>query len=402
MFAVAVWDDEARTACSPATASARSRSIIWPRDGALYFASEIKALLRDAGLRREINLEALHHFLSYKHVPHPLYDLQGRRRSCRRPIPRCSSRASRCGSSATGTSASRCARKPRRRAKRQMVDRFLELLRRGVARRLMADVPIGFFLSGGIDSSLSTALAAEVSPAGSRRSRSPTPNESTTPGKEDDRRWARWVAEKYGTEHHEETIAYQQLPGQPSQDPDLLRRAVRGRRVSTYFLAEAIARHVKVALSGDGADELFGSYLSHRLALPLAQLPRYLAQRRRLSSSARSRAGRSYSPRSHGGGLASGGAKLLVYGEGESGALRARCRGGAGGDSSAREHAGDVRRADGAGSAEPRARGRVQDASPRPGADLRRSAVDGALTRSPRRRILDTDVVEFVAGLPGR
>src|SRR5438045_9501097 len=87
-----------------------------------------------------------------------------------------------------------------------MVDEFLGRLRRAVERRLMADVPIGFFLSGGLDSSLSTVLAAELSPRPVKTFTLTYAQASTTAGQEDDRRWARWVADRFGTEHHEETL----------------------------------------------------------------------------------------------------------------------------------------------------------------------------------------------------
>ncbi len=138
-------------------------------------------------------------------------------------------------------------------------------MREAVRRRFMADVPIGFFLSGGLDSSLTTALAAEVAPERVKTFTLIYSGDSTTSGKEHDRHWAQWVAERYGTEHHEETITY-------SSFPDSIRAILRAFDepfagvVSTYFLAQRIARHVKVAVAGDGADELFGSYLSHRVA----------------------------------------------------------------------------------------------------------------------------------------
>jgi asparagine synthase (glutamine-hydrolysing) len=157
----------------------------------------------------------------------------------------------------------------------ELVEQLRGLLRQGVERRLMADVPIGFFLSGGIDSSLSTALAAELSRGPIQTFTLTYAQDSTTAGKEEDRRWARWVAERYGTEHYEETVTF-------SRFPESLRRILTcfdepfAGVVSTYYLAELIGRHVKVALSGDGADELFGSYLSHRLAFPLANYSAYV------------------------------------------------------------------------------------------------------------------------------
>jgi asparagine synthase (glutamine-hydrolysing) len=138
----------------------------------------------------------------------------------------------------------------------------------------MSDVPIGFFLSGGIDSSLTTAIAAEGSSAPIETFTLTYADRSATPGKHADRSWARYVADRYGTRHHEEVVEIHDFPGQ-------LRRILRAFDepfagvVSSYFLSRLIAQHVKVAISGDGADELFGSYLSHRLAQPLASYSQY-------------------------------------------------------------------------------------------------------------------------------
>jgi asparagine synthase (glutamine-hydrolysing) len=154
---------------------------------------------------------------------------------------------------------------------RECADELLTRMRRAVRRRLMSDVPVGFFLSGGIDSSLTTALAAEVTSSPVKTFTLTYMGQSTTAGKEEDRRWARWVAERYGTEHHEEEIAIANYPAN-------LRKILRAFDepfagvVSTYFLSQRIAQHVKVAVAGDGADELFGSYRSHRMAAETALL----------------------------------------------------------------------------------------------------------------------------------
>src|SRR5262249_14312968 len=151
---------------------------------------------------------------------------------------------------------------------------LLDLLRQGVKRRLMADVPIGFFLSGGIDSALSTALAAEMASTRIKTFTLTYGEQSTTAGKEQDRRWARWTAEKYATDHHEERIEFGDFPARFRQILTAFDEPFAG-VVSTWFLSQLISRHVKVALAGDGADELFGSYLSHRLAYPLANWARF-------------------------------------------------------------------------------------------------------------------------------
>jgi asparagine synthase (glutamine-hydrolysing) len=274
MFAVALWDDAGKIGVLARDRMGKKPLYYHWAGGVLYFASEIKALLAIPGFRRRINLEALHHYLGYKHVPHPLSIFEGVSilppahamvvRPGREPEIR---RYWDLDFSATtaGTTTSEA----------ELAERLLGLLRQGVERRLMADVPIGFFLSGGIDSSLSTALAAEESRGPIRTFTLTYAQDSTTAGKEEDRRWARWVAERYQTEHHEETVSF-------SRFPESLRRILMcfdepfAGVVSTYYLAELIGRHVKVALSGDGADELFGSYLSHRLAFPLANYPAYV------------------------------------------------------------------------------------------------------------------------------
>nr|MBA3805781.1 asparagine synthase (glutamine-hydrolyzing) [Acidobacteriota bacterium] len=274
MFAVAVWDTVNKVGLLARDRMGK-KPLYYYRDGdALYFASEIKALLRVPGFERRINFEALHHFLSYKHVPSPLSIFEGITM-----LPPAHLLVYRPGTepeiqrywnvdfSATGEMAEW--------PEEELVNHLLALLRQGIERRLMSDVPIGFFLSGGIDSTLSTALAAEISPQRIKTFTLTYGHGSTTEGKEQDRRWARWAAEKYQTEHYEERVEFANFP-------ENLRRIIAcfdepfSGTVSTYFLAGLIARHVKVAVSGDGADELFGSYLSHRLAQPLARYDEYL------------------------------------------------------------------------------------------------------------------------------
>ena len=273
MFAVAVWDDERKLGFLARDRMGKKPLYYHQAGDALYFASEIKALLRVPGSQRRINLEALNHYLSYKHVPCPLSIFEGIAmlppahalifQPGKQPIIR----------RYWDVDFSE-ARETAGFSEEEIIDRLLALLRRGIERRLMADVPIGFFLSGGIDSSLSTALASEISPGQIKTFALTYGDDSTTEGKEADRRWAAWVAKKYSTEHHEETIQFHNYP-------DNLRRILThfdepfAGVVSTYFLAQLMSRHVKVALSGDGADELFGSYLSHRLAYPLANYTAY-------------------------------------------------------------------------------------------------------------------------------
>jgi asparagine synthase (glutamine-hydrolysing) len=269
MFAVALWDERQRVGLLARDRMGKKPLYYWQHHDVLYFASELKALLTVPGFTRRLNLEALHHYLSYKHVPHPMTIFEGVRM-----LPPAHRLVFRPG---THPVISRYwtlsfASDQRVHDETEAVDELLVRMRQAVSRRLMSDVPVGFFLSGGIDSSLTTALAAEMTRSPVKTFTLTYANSATTSGKEQDRRWANWVADRYGTEHHEESIAVEDYPGS-------LRKILRAFDepfagvVSTYFLSQRMAQYVKVAVAGDGADELFGSYLSHRVAAGAEPLP---------------------------------------------------------------------------------------------------------------------------------
>jgi asparagine synthase (glutamine-hydrolysing) len=274
MFAVAVWDDKRKTGVLARDRMGKKPLYYHQTGQRLYFASEIKALLKIPGFVRDLNLEALHHFLGFKHVPHPLSIFKGI--SILSPAHRLIFEPGAPVRIERYWDVTFDEQECERISEQEAIDQFLALLRQGVERRFMADVPIGFFLSGGLDSSLSTAIAAELSGRIKTFTLTYGPG-STTAGKEQDRRWARWVADRYGTDHHEEAIEFTSFPDSIRTIISCFDEPFSG-VVSTYFLAQLIGRHVKVALAGDGADELFGSYLSHRLAQPLAHYRRFLDQ----------------------------------------------------------------------------------------------------------------------------
>jgi asparagine synthase (glutamine-hydrolysing) len=272
MFAVAIWDDARKRGVLARDRMGKKPLYYVEQGPALAFASEIKGLLQLPGFDRRINYEALHHYLSYKHVPCPLsifegikllppghvltFSREGTVRVKRYWSPEFSH-------SFTGPEVD----------EDYIVSRIIDLLRKGMERRLRSDVPVGFFLSGGIDSGLATALAAEVSTSQIKTFTLTYAKDRSTAGKELDRRCARRISQMYGTDHHEEQIDFGNFP---EQLPRIIRHFDEpfGGVVSTYFLSKSIRKHVKVALSGDAADELFGSYLSHRLAFPLEECKR--------------------------------------------------------------------------------------------------------------------------------
>jgi asparagine synthase (glutamine-hydrolysing) len=138
------------------------------------------------------------------------------------------------------------------------VDRALEILDEAVRIRLMSEVPLGAFLSGGTDSSIVVALMAR---------NSTTPVKTFTIGFEEkeynELEYARRVAEHFGTEHHEEIVR----PDAEHDVPALVRQFdepfADSSMIPTYYVSRSARRHVTVALSGDGGDELFAGYMRY-------------------------------------------------------------------------------------------------------------------------------------------
>jgi asparagine synthase (glutamine-hydrolysing) len=151
----------------------------------------------------------------------------------------------------------------------EIADEIERLLTSAVGLRMRADTEVGAFLSGGIDSSLCVALA-------SRCTDKPLKTyclvyEQEINHKSADRRWARAIAERYGTRHREVLLT-------PELLAEALPRIVRhygqpnSAVLSNWFISEQMGQELKVAISGDGADELFGSYFLHRAAAAAAAL----------------------------------------------------------------------------------------------------------------------------------
>ena len=269
MFAIAVWDDRRQVGLLARDRMGKKPLYYWHSGGAIYFASELKALLTIPGFSKRLNREALHHFLGYKHVPHPLSIFEGV--SVLPPAHRLVFRPGSQPVISRYWTLSFC-RSTAVPDERDAVDELLVRLETAVERRLMSDVPIGFFLSGGIDSSLTVALAAERAPTRIKTFTLTYSDQATTAGKEGDRTWARWVAERYGTEHHEETISF-------AHYPDTLPLILRAFDepfagvTSTYFMSQRSEQYVKLAVAGDYVYTANAYEFSHRLAAGMESSP---------------------------------------------------------------------------------------------------------------------------------
>jgi asparagine synthase (glutamine-hydrolysing) len=261
MFAIALWDNtEERLLLI------RDRMGVKPLfytivNGNLIFGSEIKAILVHPAYRRDINYEAIYHYFTFKHVPAPLTAFQG----IYSLLP---------GQLLTFKSGQLQKRRYWKvRFREQNKDDehkiqhdILTLLEDAVRLRMRCDVPFGAYLSGGVDSSSVVALMT-------RFAEKPVMTfalgyEDELKNKEADLYYARKVSKVYNTEHHEYIMSHKELIDDISDVIEAFDQPFSG-TISTYFLTKLLSQHVKVALSGDGADELFGSYLSHRTAQPM-------------------------------------------------------------------------------------------------------------------------------------
>ncbi len=252
MFAFAVWDVERRE-LAVARDRAGKKPFFYEHQGRHFaFASVANALVQLSGRALDIDPHALDAYLVYQAVPAPLGIFKGIRQL---PPAHCLRFAADTGECRVERYWRRSFRHKTPESETEVVEHVESLVRNGVRKRLIADVTVGVFLSGGVDSSLVTSVAAQES---SR------PIEAVTLGFEepafDERRYARTVAARAGIRLHEEVLHPElvaDLPaivwhyGQPVADVSI---------VPNYYLAAAARRHMTVVLNGDGGDELFGGY----------------------------------------------------------------------------------------------------------------------------------------------
>jgi len=240
--------------------------------GRFIFASEVKALLQLPNVSRRLNYEALEYYLAYGYVPGEMSMLQGIHK-----LPQ--------GHAMTYDLKQDTLRQwrywqlPEHRPDPGVSDEDLErelesLLEDSVRRQLIADVPVGVLLSGGLDSSLVTALATRVSSKPIKTFTVTFPGH----GSYDEAPFARQVARHFGTDHVElvgEMASVDLLPmlaeqfDEPMADSSM---------VPTYLVSKLIREHATVALGGDGGDELFGGYFQHSWIQQLERHRRYLPQ----------------------------------------------------------------------------------------------------------------------------
>jgi asparagine synthase (glutamine-hydrolysing) len=268
MFALALWDS-ARERLVLARDRLGKKPLLWTRlpDGTLAFASELKALLRLPGASREVDLEAINAYLALQYVPGERTGLRGIQK-----LPPGHILVAESGDMRIERYWRAEPAEPSTRAE-EWLERVRTTVGDAVRKRLVADVPLGALLSGGIDSSIVVALMAQASSQPVR-----TFTVGFSDERYDERAYARAVAQRYGTVHEEleleEDIAATLPRLAAAYDEPLGDEAA----FPTFLIAEQARRHVTVALGGDGGDEAFAGYeryIAHGLA---ARVPVLLAR----------------------------------------------------------------------------------------------------------------------------
>jgi asparagine synthase (glutamine-hydrolysing) len=253
MFAFALYDANQQTIFLARDRAGEKPLFYSLTNGILRFASELKGLLKDTALPRRINSEALDCYLAMGYVPGDRCMIQGVRKL---PPAQALLFDLKTGSSRIWRYWQLPAPPARdRQDEAVLLDDLEALLEDAVRRQLVADVPVGVLLSGGVDSSLITAMAVRAS----SQVKTFTVGFAGF-GKYDETGHARLIAQHFNTEHIELNA------GQVTPDllPLLARQydepMVDSSMIPTYLVSQLVRQHCTVALGGDGADELFGGY----------------------------------------------------------------------------------------------------------------------------------------------
>jgi asparagine synthase (glutamine-hydrolysing) len=253
MFAIAIWDRHRRRLILTRDRFGKKPLHYTFYGRRLLFGSEIKSLLLAPGLRRELDAEAINQYFTYGYIPAPRTAFVGIEK-----LPAGYTLAFEDGRMQlhrywqldfTPRSAD---------GEETAARRVRELLLEAVRMRLISEVPLGAFLSGGIDSSSVVALMSQVA-----TERVKTFSIGFEEQDYNELEYARLVARRYGTDHHEFIVRPNLLDVLPRLVWAFDEPFADASMVPTYYVSKLAREHVTVALSGDGGDELFGGYNSY-------------------------------------------------------------------------------------------------------------------------------------------
>lgn len=252
MFAFAIWDENRKSLFLSTDPIGIKPLYYHQRNGTFAFASELKSLLKFSSISRELDLSALNQYFAFGYIPSE----ESIFRDIRKLHPGHSLHYSAGGRIERNRyfearfSDSRCPEK-----EEDLVEHLHKLLKDSVKRSLRSDVPVGVFLSGGLDSSLIATIAA---------SHASRPIQTFSIGFKEDHYnelpYARRIADFIASDHHEFYVTFDSLEALEKISCQFDEPFADSSAVPTYYVSKMARQHVKVAISGDGGDELFGGY----------------------------------------------------------------------------------------------------------------------------------------------
>jgi asparagine synthase (glutamine-hydrolysing) len=257
MFAIALWDRKNNQLILARDRSGQKPLYYTIYNSKLYFASELKAILQHKDIPREIDQRSLYDFFTLMFVPAPRTMLK----DISKLLPGHYMLIK--NGEVSEKSYWDLSFNDKNADETELKEKFIELITDSVKLRMISDVPLGLFLSGGLDS---TAILAMMSNLGAKNIKTFSVGIKNALGNKsmtDEREYARMASKCFNTDHHEVEV-----------DPDLVQLLPRivwhmddpigdASAVPTLLLSELTKKHVTVALSGDGSDELWGGYGKH-------------------------------------------------------------------------------------------------------------------------------------------
>jgi asparagine synthase (glutamine-hydrolysing) len=281
MFSFALWDREQRELTLVRDRFGKKPLYYAPTTDGLLFASELKAIRNHPRFRSRISREALTLFFRYSCIPAPFTIYENAFK-----VPAGTILSARPGTRvamrtywSTADAFTRAQADPFNGTEEEAVERLHDALRVAVSQRMISDVPIGAFLSGGIDSSAIAALMQE-------NASTSAPVRTFTIGSHElgynEAEKAKRIAQHLGTDHTEMYVS-------PAEAAAVIPRLssiydepfADSSQIPTFIISELTRRHVKVALSGDGGDEMFGGYNRYLLTKKAMHIMKVIPSRAR-------------------------------------------------------------------------------------------------------------------------
>lgn len=257
IFAFAIWDEKKRQLFL-----ARDRIGVKPLyyyldKNKLIFASEMKAILQNEDVKKEVNLQSLHDFLSLRYIPEPETMIMGIKK-----VPAASYLIYK-SNKIEIKKYWEMNMQPQKNSTSFFIKSFQNTLKEAVKSQLVSDVPLGAFISGGMDSTSVLAMMSEYT-------KEPVKTFSVgydIPDFTDELGPARTVAEYYGTDHHEIIVSAKSMKLLPKVVWHLDEPIADPASLPVYILSREAKKDVSVALVGDGGDELFAGYEQYKIML---------------------------------------------------------------------------------------------------------------------------------------